>query len=264
GQVKRATVSLGREISLGDRLQEWTLNMSRVFAEPPAGALVVGGALILLAVYALYFLHRHTPKQTWLLVILLVGVSSAMLVLPDLLQGGLRSLRVRYLLPCFIGLQIAIAYLLTWLLTKAKQEQQWLGRFIAVGLLVGGVATCAVNSQTEITWNKEIAKTSYFIPVADLINQAENPLVISDGEIIDTVAFSYRLRPDIKLQLMREKFIPQFRQVPRRFDTAFLLSPSEKLRAQLIAKNYDLIPLYQDQYAPAAKRDRLWRVERKP
>lgn len=263
GQIKRATVSLGREVPLIDRLYESLLNISRVFVEPPVGALVIGGLLSLLAAYALYFLYHHTPRQTWLLLLLLVGVSSGMLLLPDLVQGGLRSLRIRYLFPFFIGLQVAIAYVLTyqWLKARGWQRRAW--QFLTVSLIIGSVATSATNAQAEISWNKEIPKTAYFMPVADLINQAEKPLVISDGEIIDMVAFSYRLKPEVHLQLMREKFVPKFKRVPRRFETAFLLSPSKKLRDQVMAANYDLIPIYKDEYAPESEQYRLWQVERK-
>jgi len=55
---------------------------------------------------------RKTPKQVWLFVLTLIGVTGLALVIPDLILGGMRSIQARYLMPCYLGIPLAVAYLL--------------------------------------------------------------------------------------------------------------------------------------------------------
>jgi uncharacterized membrane protein len=259
GQIRRATISLGRTIPFSTRLSEWFINVSRVFLEPNVGAFGVGILLVVLSIYALHCLYRETPKRTWLFVWLLVGVSSLTLMLPDLLLGGLRSLRIRYLFPFFIGLEIALAYLLTSRGLKLRKWSKIGWQMIAVSLIVGGTITCAISSQAELWWNKDPSRSSYYPVVARIINQAEKPLIVTDGTVIDTVSFSYELKPEVKLQLMQHP--EQLKRIPKRFKSIFLLSPTEELRTKLMDQGYELQPLYEDQNARNGPIYRLWIVQ---
>ena len=67
--------------------------------------------LFVIVCYAVYFLCDETNKQVWLLVLTMAVTALAML-LPDVILGGIRSTKARYLFPTYLGMQIAVAYLL--------------------------------------------------------------------------------------------------------------------------------------------------------
>ncbi len=69
-------------------------------------------------IYGFYFLIRRSPPQSWLLILALVLVPSLALGLPDLLFGGIRSTVTRYLIPCYLGIQLAVVNLIA---TKASR-----------------------------------------------------------------------------------------------------------------------------------------------
>jgi len=75
-------------------------------------ALVAESLMLLVIVgYAVYFLCSETNKQVWLFV-LTMAVTALAVVLPDVILGGIRSTKARYLFPTYLGMQIAVAYLL--------------------------------------------------------------------------------------------------------------------------------------------------------
>jgi len=75
---------------------------------------LLAATLIVLAIvgYAVYFLCSHTRKQVWLFVLAVMAVTALAVVLPDVILGGIRSTKARYLFPAYLGMQIAVAYLL--------------------------------------------------------------------------------------------------------------------------------------------------------
>ena len=124
------------------------------------------------------------------------------LILPDLIVGGRRSSVVRYVMPCYLGIQLAIAYLFAAKISKSFQIwQQKLWRIAMVALISGGIVSCAVSSQAQTWWNKY---NSFHIPdVARIINQSERPLVLWSG--VPPLDLTYLLNPNVRLQpVMRQ------------------------------------------------------------
>lgn len=258
-QVRRATVSLRRSVPLAGMVQEWCLNLNRVFLYPEH--LVIGMGLVALVGLALYQLCRTTPTRTWLLIVTLIGVFTLALVIPDLVTGGQRSLRIRYLIPAYVAMQIAVAYWLTrqalWLTTWKR----YLWRLGLVGLVISGITACGVSADAEVWWNKELSRSSYFPPVAQVINAAEQPLVITDDALVDAIAFSHELKPEVKFQFVKPKYLDKF-QVDEDFRPIFLLNASDQLRDTLQARNYQLQLLYRDDNAREGLAERLWLLTR--
>lgn len=224
----------------------WLLNLSNIFVDlifpfnhpftyivPPIFFILIG--------YAIYFLCRHTPKQVWLLIITVMMATIVPLILPDLIFGGQRSASTRYFIPCFIGIQVAVAYLFAHQLTCASfwRRQIWQG-IIAV-VISCGVVCCAISSQADTWWNKIV---SYDNPQsARVINQASQPLVISNPSDTNTgqlISLSYLLDEKVKFQLVGqpEIYIPQ---IAAGFSDIFLFYPSEILRKGLEEKYGDKI-----------------------
>ena len=254
-----ALSSQGRSAS--QLIDKWFLIINQAFLG--ASLDTTNGVLVCLVAVALYVLCRRSPRSVWLFILLLIGIPFLTLALPDLINGGGRSIRIRYLIPSYLGIQLALIYLFATQAIPAKTWAQKLCRMTLIVFLVASGVGCAVMSQSQLWWNKGIGRSAYYIPVAELINYAEQPLVISDRHPIDVLGLSHRLHPDVMFQLIE---YPQQLTVAKGFSSIFLLNPSQRLRNKLIRQNYRLTLLYDDPTADdegnngGDNRYRLWRI----
>ncbi|MEG4113124.1 MULTISPECIES: glycosyltransferase family 39 protein [unclassified Microcoleus] len=215
----------------------------------------VGIMILALVGYALYYLCRKTPKRVWLIVLLLIATTALFLAVPDLIKGGRRSGNPRYLVPCYVGIQLAVAYLLSAKISnnleKLKQPKLW--KIVIVAVLSAGIISGGVSSQADIWWNKGSGWLGA-LEVAANVNQASNPLIISDANIAYIMPLSYYLEPKVKLliephcytscyknrELLKKK--PQPPQIPGGFSELFLYRPSSTLRSAIQQQNYQIDP----------------------
>jgi uncharacterized membrane protein len=227
----------------------WLLNLSRLFFDLNQGLSFINPILYLtavLSVYSLYFICRKTPKQTWLFILTLVGVTGIALIVPDLILGGRRSSITRYAIPCFLGIQIAVAYLLNRKITNNDtnntEKKRWV--YVLGGLIFSGVLSCAVSSYYDIWWHNSHTNSKYNPQVAAIVNQAQKPLLVTDELPGRVLAFSHLLKSDVKLQLVIELNIPK---IPPSFNNVFLYRPSEALRQGIEQEqNWKIEPVYKD------------------
>lgn len=186
-------------------LQSWTLSLSRIFFDLDSSFSykysLIYIASIVLTGYSMYWLYCQTQKRSWLFIGSLILVPAFSFAIPDLLFGGNRSATMRYILPCFLGVEIAVAYLLTTKITsnlvKLWQRRFW--QFVTVALIVGGVVSCAFYSQANTWWNKY--REYYHNEVASIVNQSDRSLVIATW--FDMGTLSYSLVSDTVLQDIR-------------------------------------------------------------
>ena len=194
---------------------------------------------LILVGYSLKFLCKNTPQSIWLFILILILSTATPLVFKDLISGGQRSSIARYLIPCYVGIQLAISYLLANKITSENINQQKLWQIITMILISGGVLSCAISSQSESWWNKY---SSYYNPqVANIINQATQPLIISSNAIRLT-SLSYLLENKVKLQVVPGENLPK---ITDGFSEIFLFYPSKKLQLNLEKdENYKLDSVY--------------------
>lgn len=237
------------KLSLWFLIRTWAGNFSRVFFdvnldsnEPLIYTIPPILIISILIGYAIYFLCSTTQKRTWLFVMTLIGTTALALILPDMIVGGRRSSVNRYLIPCFLGTQLAVAYLLaTQIISKSfLQRKTW--QLITVVLICGGVISCAVSSQADTWWNK---KNSHDNPqVARIINQATQPLLVSSNYNLnfgELLSLSYLLAPKVRLQLVVEPNIPK---ISDSFSDVFLFNPSKAMQQQITQEqNYKIEPV---------------------
>jgi uncharacterized membrane protein len=161
--------------------------------------------LLGLFIYSFYLLYRKTPIKVWLFIFILTFFTALFLLIPDLLFGGLRTAVPRYKIPTYLGVDLAVAYLLSNRLTSiANQWQHKLWQLIIVILISGGVLSCVTSSQAEYTWNKSLSKD---LPeVTDFLNKAPSPLLIGSPTAADLLALSYRANPKLKLLVIPQSF----------------------------------------------------------
>jgi uncharacterized membrane protein len=157
-------------------------------------------ATVILVGYAIYFLCRHTLREVWLFILTLIGVTALALMLPDVIIGGTRSINARYLIPCYLGIQLAVAYLLAnkVFATFVKFQQRKFWQLVMVILISGSVLSCVLISQAETWWSKY--SDYYDAQIAHIVNEVERPLVIIDNPW-RVLPLSYSLDSNVRLQV---------------------------------------------------------------
>ncbi|MBW4612165.1 MAG: glycosyltransferase family 39 protein [Desmonostoc vinosum HA7617-LM4] len=264
-EIDRTTASAQTRQSISALVSGWMVNLSCLFGdfwryEPyyPELSLPIlrwGRFLIplilILVVYSFIFIYRHTRQRVWLFVFLLSGLPALALILPDLIIGGKLSLRARYVIPCYLGVQIAIAYLLSVQIILPKLLMRKFWQLVMVGIISTGILSCAISFQAQTWWTKG-GHASY--QIAHIINQAIKPVLVSSPyslNIGDLMSLSHLLNPQVQMQLVIEPAIPN---IPDSFSDVFLFNPSKQFKSDLEGK-YKLTAVDQNR--------RLWRLETK-
>ncbi|MEO1519141.1 MAG: glycosyltransferase family 39 protein [Cyanobacteria bacterium J06633_2] len=218
----------------------WLLNLSRIFFDLNQGPSAINPAhylLAALAIAALIFMWRRAPLSSALFITTLIGVTGLAIIGPDVLLGGRRSSITRYAVPCYLGLEIAIAYFLTVKLVerpfavRARRRVRFRWRMVAITLAAGGILSCAVNAQVPVWWHKSYAKSRRIPDVAEVINQSDRPLIVSDRQPAGRLlSLSHELNPGVRLQLAEQAHQVN---VPDGFDSVYLYLPSNRLRNRI-------------------------------
>jgi len=252
-QVNQGTASqASAKLGLGVLSQKWAINVTRLFVDIQLGygpdiilnrkeilTYAIAPLLILVGL-AFYFLIRHTSRPVWLFVVFLVLVTSLKLILPDLILGGRRSTVSRYLTPCYLGIELAVAFLFS-----RQQRGIWA---IAIALVLGGgMMSNLVNLNADTLWHKE---SGYYNPkLATVINQAQNPYIISDTEMGNILSLSYLLKPEVELYYQPHRChtcpvnsttTPDFPVTFSPGQSVFVFRPSRQLRETLETQGYSL------------------------
>jgi uncharacterized membrane protein len=221
--------------------------------------------IITLVGYSIYFLCCQTSKRVWLFVVILIAAPALSLILPDLILGGRRSSITRYLTPCYLGIQLAVAYLLATKITSTSvniwRQKMW--KLVTIVLVSGGVLSCANSFQAQVWWNNGSSKVGTYPQVAAIINKSGNPLVISDAALGSVMSLSYLLDSKVRLIIQSKCYLcrttfpwegnPNTLKISQSFRDVFLFEPSKKLQSRL-EKEYKLKPAYEG--------SKLWRLEK--
>jgi uncharacterized membrane protein len=247
----RATVGLPYLIKL------WILSFTSLFIDldfgfdnPVTWLLRIPFVILILA--ALYRVYRHTSARVWLFIFTSVFVSFLLLAIPDLVLGGKRSAVSRYLISCFPGIQLAVAYLLSNKLNLGKPLWQ-----IILGLtFAASIISSGVSAASESWWSKDL---SYFnAEIIHLINAEAaqtSPILLSDmgddyTNMGDLVSFSYGLNPNVRLYLASAT--PDLASIANE-PSVFVFRRSQSLGAAIKQQGWRL--------KPVSQRARLERIE---
>lgn len=228
----------------------WGLHFSSTVIDPgfslehPFTYIVPPLVLVLLGI-ALWILASTAPLRVWLLIGLLTIVPAIALILPDLLTGGQRSASTRYFFPSLLGMILAIAYLLAFLITHHQSSKQRLGYGLTALLLTTGLISCSLSFQAQTWWSKGV---SYGVPfAAEVLNNLPTPLVIigyRDVNLGNSIALSHWVNDQVQFQLVRDSRIPA---MPTGVSDRFLFYPDDDLRAAFEqSPQWEAVPLEQD------------------
>ncbi len=228
-EVNRSMEWTNEKASLLDLVKMWFSNIRLIFFDleiPKIPSFSLFYSLVfcitLLVGYSIYFLCRHTPKQVWLFVLLLILSNALPLMLPDIILGGTRSTTARYWIPCYLAIHLSIAYLFATKIASVEISQ--LRKFwkIIIAIVISGqVLACAVNANTKVS----ISNPSQNHKVSQVINQTNHPLVLSSNykyNPTELLSLSYLLDSKVRLQLVKSSDLPD---ISNNFSDVFVYSP---------------------------------------
>jgi uncharacterized membrane protein len=264
----------------------WILSFTAVFIdldfgfENPLTILLRVPFLILIGL-SIYQLCRRTPITIWLFVVVSIAVPFLLLAIPDLVLGGKRSAVSRYLVSCYPGIQLAVAYFLTtqlamkriysgrspsltrqrtpYSLRSAPHHiwQSWFWRVLLALLVISSLVSLTASALAFSWWNKDLSFANH--QTADLLNQKPNPIVMSDVGIDytntgDLISLSYLLKPDTPLLLLKSADFVGTTEFDQKVQekTAIAFRPSPSLQEALQQKF--------GQSTQILKAERLWQV----
>lgn len=148
----------------------WLLNLSRTLAD-----FYVGDAQLydlqwslqnpllywvlvatLLTGYTCADLMCKSDRKSWLFIMALIGAPVFLLLLADLLFGGVRSTIPRYFLASYLGLQLAIIHLFSSRIfdPKCSARKRSIWQMGAIVLLILSSLSCFQMSQSTVWWSK--------------------------------------------------------------------------------------------------------------
>ena len=220
----------------------------------PIAASIVCVALI---VIACVWVFRKSRRETRLYLSLLLVLPTTMLLVPDLLFGGIRSSNARYLMPVWLGVVAVIAIALDRAFDRTDQpledsrpsirqsvfySRQRLVKpalWSAVMCLMAlPMATNILHAQQQATWTKSL---SISLPVvARIINQSASPLIVGNQERHhpgNLFALANLLKPDAKMQLVPIALESDWR-LPAHKGDVYLYSPTDQFRHALEKNNH--------------------------
>lgn len=265
---QNATSWSTQSASLLSLIHNWIYNLTYVFADffffftynPDSifnlsfGKFTIPLVFLLIG-YSLYFLICQAPRKIWLFILSLVLVNTTGVIIPDLISGGYASIMSRYFIPCYLGIEIAVAYLLASKInsTSISITQQRLWKVIAVSIITAGVISCTISSQSEFWWNKRT--TSYdYLQVSRIINQQNKPLLIAEKKnMFATMPLTHTLNSATDLLVANTAATIK---IPQYYDRVYLLQPSKQLKYQLEQQGYKLNIAYK------GRKQSLWQLEK--
>jgi len=206
----------------------WGNTIQLAFLNPHVGNFITVPLILILCGYSAYFLYQNSARS-WLFIFNLFAIVALFLVIPDFLTNGQRTLQARFLVPCYLSIQIAVAYLFATKFTSPYlpkwQKQIWL--WLAIAILIGGIFSSIKLAYSETAWNK--GKNQNDPEIARIVNQTNAPLlVVSNYQSLYNCnatylfSFSHLLEPKVKLLLLNQNSI----SIPSdRFSKIFLYNP---------------------------------------
>jgi uncharacterized membrane protein len=205
-----------------------------------------------LAAYAMLRLFRGAPRNAAAFITLALCCPILPLVARDLISGGRLVYQGRYFTPLYLGLELAVAYLVYADLFDRPLPilRKRLTASVFVALLGGGIASCAISSQAGTWWNKDYEQSR---DVAGVVDRSPNPLVVSDQGTSRMLGLGYYLDPRVALRVHMSCEQCSLPVEPSgallsdagSFSDVFLLGPSDGLAREAATRGGSATPRYQ-------------------
>lgn len=240
----------------------WELHLSSIFIDlnPYINSYIASrifGFLVVFIFICYRLVYSKNKPKTWLLLLSITVIPTIMLILPDLIDGGIKSIMTRYFLPSILMIQIAVAYWLSQI-TTWRDIKRSLSMFLIVSL---GIISCFISSQSVTWWNKVTWFHSF--TVAETVNDYPRPLLITNTIIVnnnydvnvgDLISMSYLLDDKVDLILFKNQNIPLIDY--NQYGNVLLWNVKEESRMKFQEINNCKLKMIEGDYYPP-----LWLVQ---
>ncbi len=241
--LKSKTSWTNMVIPFFDLLGRWELHLTSIFIDLHPNingyisARIIGFLLVAIAI-CFWFLAKRTQPKTWLFLFVLTVIPALMLMAPDLIKGGIKSIMTRYFLPSLLTLQLVVVY---WL--ASFKEKLDVSRIISLALImVLGVTSCVISAQ-ELTWWNKIDGYNH-LAIAKEINNYPSPLLITNNKmnqdnrgfnIGNFLSISHLIDSKVSLILFTDQNVPVVN--PQKFSDVLLWNVGEETIANFTQQN---------------------------
>jgi uncharacterized membrane protein len=241
-----AMVGQSQPLAFNELVKGWIRGISLIFvdfsineASPRLHILMFLGILLgvlILVGATMFFFCQSAPRSARLFVLTMIVIPFVFLILSDGVAGASRSAAARYLLTAYLGIQIAVAYvLITRMVPYGRYQKVWIamtGFVMSIGILSGGLM-----AQSEFWWNKSEGNIER--QFAQVINRSTKPIVLVDDFFVRFFSLSHSLDPDVQVQFLAKSSAPK---VPPGFSDVFVYRASERVQRELATK-HELQPI---------------------
>ncbi len=223
----------------------WALNLSKIFvsAKPRIYTFI-----LILEAYSMYYVFRKTPERIWLFIFTLTFSIAIPFLLVDVFLGYKITKVARYMIPVYLGIQLAVAYVFTDHILLSSSKQIWKKRIwliVMIMIVALGFWSCTRYINAEQGWNKGNLEN---IPMAQIINNYTSPLIIGEvngySKLTSIFSVSYMLNPKVKYQLLDEPHQFRVNNNLNDFTGIFLLNPSKDLLEIVEDNDYSIDKTY--------------------
>jgi hypothetical protein len=178
------------------------------------------------------------PKKIRLFLLPMIFLNVLVLMIPDLLFGGIRCNTVRYSLQALSYLSLCSALLIYSKIAHGGTIARALWLAIAIVLLGCQVSSDYVSAQSD-TWLPQTISGQKLSSVAAVLNSETAPVIVfsdmSDssvgGNYNQLIALSRMINPQIKIQLFRHPVVPRWGLQ----EHAYFFNPSKAFNDYLVA-----------------------------
>mgnify|MGYP001082655192 CR=1 FL=1 len=268
-QIDRVVSTTSDRVELFRLINVWFRSLNRVFFSADLGSANI--IIVLVALHSIYFTYRHAPKRIWLFLLGLVAIHALIIMGPDLILGGTRSTRIRYLTPAYLGMQLTIAYFFAQQFIPISRinatdgncnvganavrpiqsvmpfskngingKMKWRHRswrMFAIVAVTASIIASSIDVTKEVTWNKGDDNARRYLKTAEIVNSSPQPLVISDASLQPgdpNVVYLLNLsyNLDDRVKLQLVRY-PNTPEIPDGFSNIYLFRPSPELAAKL-------------------------------
>jgi uncharacterized membrane protein len=229
GDAVAHTQWMDRAIGVQRNLLAWGGHLTRSFFDvsPAQEAPTITLVLLIPIVLGLLVYPVRAPRPAmWLLPMIAVAYLGVVLG-PDLVLGGSRSLHVRYGLPAVIALQLMLARVIGEALSRTGTSRAIGASALALAVLLGLSSQWRIL-QADTWWTKHFSAEN--VEVARLVNALERPLVAvspSGVAVGELVSLAYHL--DDRVRIWGHETDGEPVALPAGFDGLLLLLPSGEL-----------------------------------
>lgn len=149
--------------------------------------------------FSVYITCRQTRRNIHLFILCLIAVNPSILLTIDFILKGQTLATSRYLVPCYLGILLAVSYTIASQIFYSKSiRQRRTGIFVFALIVSIGLISCTFYTQTSPTYQKGRNRNNRAI--AHLLEKHPVPAIISEkANVFNLLSLSHSLNSNLTI-----------------------------------------------------------------